>query len=435
MSDTYVKAVDGSNCAVKCSPSQSLLNSTTSNLAEAQACFEQLCHSTSGLPFGNQDVVGPGVSHIPIHYSSFCYSTVESIIDCPQVTISYIIQLILTLFSWLGLTIAATISYKWPHRSESSEKAMDIFLENLDGFMKAQCYFSSIAVATLLTDVFHLDPLKGYAFLPVAVNGFLAQTFTLLQLHRNKRFSRYLSTLVFISWLLSTIILWAIVKYLRTPWIGARDFEFRFLSKISSCGDSSALALCQQRLSSSPLSYLFFQILSVTDYRHTILFGTSKLGNLIVPTIWVFCTVCLMILFGHQCFGSPGLGFFVSRGQSSRPPVRLQGGGWQDRLRQLFSSPWTGVVGFYLAFCLFFLSAAYQAMLFYNYVRLKLVDLSGWKFSQIIAIVVWPPVLADYLYLSFSKSHRSLLTRTPPTKKSSRALTHLLSTQKRQRQR
>lgn len=63
LTDTCAKAVDGSNCTDKCSPAQLLLNSTTPNLAGAQACFEELCHSSSGLPFGNQDVVGPGVSH------------------------------------------------------------------------------------------------------------------------------------------------------------------------------------------------------------------------------------------------------------------------------------------------------------------------------------------------------------------------------------
>lgn len=299
-------------------------------------------------------------------------------INRAQVTISYIIQSILVLLSWLGLAIASTISYRKPHRSEQSERAMDVFLESLDGFLKAQCYFSiPIAVVTLLTDVFHLDPLNGYGFLPIAINGFLAQTFTLLQLHRHKRFSWYVSALVFLSWLLSTIILWAIIMYLTARPIGTQDFEFRSMSQIASCGGSTALALCEQRLGVSPLSYLFYQIVSVTGYGRTILFGTTRIGTLIVPTIWVFCTMCLMMLLGHQSFGSTGLGFFASRGQSPQPAARLQGTGWQDRLRYLFSGPWVGVAAFYLASLMFFLSTAYQAVLFYNYLGLKLVDLSG----------------------------------------------------------
>lgn len=71
LSDTCESAVDSSNCNAKCSPAQLLLNHTTPNLAAAQACFEQLCNSTSGLPFGNQDVMGPGVRHIPICSVSF----------------------------------------------------------------------------------------------------------------------------------------------------------------------------------------------------------------------------------------------------------------------------------------------------------------------------------------------------------------------------
>lgn len=120
-----------------------------------------------------------------------------------------------------------------------------------------------------------------------------------------------------------------------------------------------------------------------------------------------------MMLLRHQCFGSPGLGFFASRGPYPRPTLRLQGGGWQDRLRYLFSNPWTGIAGFYLASCIFFLSMAYQALLFYNYLALKLVDLSGWSFGQIIAIVVWLLVLANYLYLQFSKFDKPLYHLIP----------------------
>lgn len=71
LSDTCTKAVDSSNCTAKCSPAQLLLNSTTPNLAGAQACFQELCRSSSGLPFGNQDVMGPGVGHSPIRAVSF----------------------------------------------------------------------------------------------------------------------------------------------------------------------------------------------------------------------------------------------------------------------------------------------------------------------------------------------------------------------------
>jgi len=71
LSDTCAKAVDSSSCADKCSPAQLLLNSTAPNLAGAQACFKELCHSSSGLPFGNQDVVGPGVSRFYTHSVPF----------------------------------------------------------------------------------------------------------------------------------------------------------------------------------------------------------------------------------------------------------------------------------------------------------------------------------------------------------------------------
>lgn len=71
LSDTCAKAIDSSNYTAKCSPAQLLLNSTTPNLAGAQACFQELCRSSSGLPFGNQDMMGPGIGHSPIRAVSF----------------------------------------------------------------------------------------------------------------------------------------------------------------------------------------------------------------------------------------------------------------------------------------------------------------------------------------------------------------------------
>ena len=284
-------------------------------------------------------------------------------------------------------------------------------------------------MATLLIDPFHLDPLNGYGLLPVAFNGFLAQSFTLLQLHRYKRFSWYLSTLTFLSWMLSTIILWAISKYLIARPIGGQDFEFRSLAHINSCGGSSALSLCAHRQGKSPLYYLFYQVVSDTRYGRHLLFGTSRIGNLIVPTMWVFCTLCLALLFGHQCFGSPGLGFFASRDhqQPAEGHTQLQQqkkqqdqqdrhprhqSGLRNKLRFLFVHPRTGTIGFYMASCIFFLSMAYQGLLFYNYIGLNLIDLSGWSFGQILAIVVWIPVILDYIYLQFSKF--GLLSPFPP---------------------
>ena len=77
LTDTCENAVDSSSCTPKCSPGQLLLNSTTPDLAGAQACFEQLCNSTSGLPFGNQDVVGPGVGQAPIDSAYFIAHSLE----------------------------------------------------------------------------------------------------------------------------------------------------------------------------------------------------------------------------------------------------------------------------------------------------------------------------------------------------------------------
>lgn len=337
-------------------------------------------------------------------------------IDDWQVTISYVIQSVLVLFSWLGLAIASTIKSHRPIRSETAGKAKDVFLESLNSFLQAQCYFSiPIAVSTLITDPFHLDAINGYGFLPVAINGFLPQTFTLLQLHRHKRFSWYISTLTFLSWLLSTINFWAIIKYLSIERIGTRDAEFRSLSRIESCGSLNALTLCIQAQSVSPIGWLFSTKLKSTAIGASLLFGASTVGTLVVPTIWVFCTTNLLLLLGHQCLGSTGLKIFHSRGYAppSLATQRSREGSLLTKIRYLFNNPRTATLGFYIASSVYFSCSIYQGLLYYNYLALGLIDPSGWSFGQIIAIAVWIPVISDYLHLQSSKFPAYSLTHFP----------------------
>ncbi|KAL8724157.1 MAG: hypothetical protein Q9166_008107 [cf. Caloplaca sp. 2 TL-2023] len=383
LSETCEKSINGSRCAWECSPAQLLLNSTTPRLSRPYQCLNTICQGGVGLPFGNQDVVGVGV------------------------TVSYVIQCALVLFSWLGLAIASSTSFYLPIRSGSAEKAKEVFLESLNTFQRAQCYFSiPIAVTTLINDPFHLDTINGFGFLPVAINGFLPQTFNLLQLHRHKRLSWYISSLTFLSWLLSSINFWAIVTYLTTKRIGTRDAEFRSLSKIESCGSFNALTLCMQAQDVSPLRWLLYSKLKSTRFGASFLFGATTIGTLTVPTIWVFCTTVLLVLLGHQCFGSTGLNIFYSRNRAPPPlPAQLPR---KRRLlikfRYLFANPWTATIGFYAASAMFFFCTAYQGLLYYNYLALELIDLSGWSFGQIIAITVWIPVVSDYLHLQFKES-------------------------------
>ncbi|KAL8859002.1 MAG: hypothetical protein Q9178_004483 [Gyalolechia marmorata] len=401
LSETCEKSTNASRCAWECSPSQLLLNSTTPRLSGPYQCLNAICHGGVGLPFGNQDVVGVGIP------------------DNKQITASYVIQSVLVLFSWLGLAIASWTSFYKPTRSGSAEKAREVFLESLNSFQQAQCYFSiPIAVTTLITDPFHLDPVNGYGFLPVAINGFLPQTFNLLQLHRYKRLSWYISSLTFLSWLLSTINFWAIIKYLSIERIGTRDAEFRSLSKIEACGSLNALTLCIQAKGVSPLGWLFRTKLRSTAFGASLLFRSTTIGTLIVPTIWVFCTTVLLLLLGHQCFGSTGLKIFASRNRVPPPlPAGFPGKrGMLTNFRYMFANPWTATIGFYAASAMFFFCTIYQGLLYYNYLALDLVDLGGWSFGQIVAITVWVPVISDYLHLQFKETivppFASLVSRT-----------------------
>ena len=83
--------------------------------------------------------------------------------------------------AWPGLAKAFTFLDIMPKNSEVGERAVKIFLESLNNFRKAQCYFNiPIALATCLTDLCFLDPLNGYGLLLVSMHGFLVQSFTLL---------------------------------------------------------------------------------------------------------------------------------------------------------------------------------------------------------------------------------------------------------------
>ncbi|KAL8721920.1 MAG: hypothetical protein Q9181_007605, partial [Wetmoreana brouardii] len=392
--ETCEKSANVSGCAKECSPAQLMLNSTTPRLSGPYQCLKTICDCSAGLPFANQDVVGVGV------------------------TVSYVIQSAVVLFSWIGLAIASMTSVHRRIRSGSAEKTKEVFLASLNSFLLAQCYFSiPIAVSTLITDPFHLDAINGYGFLPVAINGFLPQTFTLLQLHRHKRFSWYISSLTFLSWLLSTINFWAIIKYLSIDRIGTRDAEFRSLSKIESCGNLNALTLCIQTQDVSPIGWLFYTKIKSTAFGASLLFGATTIGNLIIPTIWVFCTSNLILLLGHQCLGGTGLKIFHSRGQAlpPRPTQRLGKASLLSNIRCLFANPWTANLGFYVASGMYFLCTVYQGLLYYNFLALKLVDPNGWSIGQIVAITVWIPVISDYLHLQFKASVpplTALLSRT-----------------------
>lgn len=147
LSETCEKSTDSSRCTWECSPAQLLLNSTTPRLAGPYQCLKTICQGGIGLPFANQDVVGIGV--VISLRTLLMPQSIHKIADDRQVTISCVIQRVLVLFSWLGLAIASWTSFNRPIRSGSDEKAKEVFLESLDSFQLAQCYFS-IPIAVLL---------------------------------------------------------------------------------------------------------------------------------------------------------------------------------------------------------------------------------------------------------------------------------------------
>ena len=60
--DTCARARHPEACAAPCAAVNLLETRTTAQLAGTRECIQKLCLSIDGLPFGNQDIVGIGVS-------------------------------------------------------------------------------------------------------------------------------------------------------------------------------------------------------------------------------------------------------------------------------------------------------------------------------------------------------------------------------------
>ena len=260
----------------------------------------------------------------------------------------------------------------------------------------------------LVNNPFNSDPVNAYALLPVAVNSLLPQTFTLIMVHRYGSKSWYLMILTLVTWVLATIVIWALENFIMTWNAEGALFQgltesVQHLSSVPSCGDTSALNLCIWSTGTSPL----------VNYPYWFSSGGKATGaEQSAAAIWSWCTFCLAALLYDRIHA------WRTDGTDAQKPSEE----WliHPSFRQRLESMWTKCVAvvtsewtFLIISAAFLVCFVFQFRTFYAFLQVGLVELDNWAFGQVIALTVWVPPLVEYAHLQISKL-------TPPQEVGSR---------------
>ena len=223
-----------------------------------------------------------------------------------------------------------------------------------------------------------VDPLNGYALLSVSISGFLPVVFTLMLLHSHGVRSWFTTILVFISWLLSTIVFFIIFKNLSNSESNQAVFDEGLdqLFSTPSCGGQSAMSLCQQLRGTNPLAYL------------TGFFNQSSIPNIkTVPLLWGWTTLILLTLVARQAFG---LGPQPSDDEKDHHDA--------SKPKPTYHPSLLAKTSFVLATIIFSLCLGYQFVMINTYRLMDVIDFDGWSFGQIVAVLFWVPPALEVMH-------------------------------------
>lgn len=201
--------------------------------------------------------------------------------------------------------------------------------------------------------------------------------------------SWYLLLLTIVSYLLNSIIFWAVINYLNNVKGKGTALDasaYRSLGGIESCGGLTGIGLCLQSQDDSPPAFLIQQIGSVT--------WTSIRA---APWIWIWSTAVLLVLTILK-INSTGKGRKMLK-QLPRP--------WTESsiatMQKVVNHVSQGFAAYSFVSIVFFASIVYQDVMFFTCIRLGLIDLHTWTFGQIVAVTVWVPPVMDYFHLHIGK--------------------------------
>jgi hypothetical protein len=250
----------------------------------------------------------------------------------------------------------------------------------------------SVAAASFVMNPAKVDALNGYALVAASIMGFLPPVFTLMLLHSHAIKSLFSTSMVVVSWLVNSVVFFILVRNLSAV-KGEADLlgvGLQSLFKTTSCGGSSAMALCHQLTGEEPLAYL--------DQ----FFNKSPVPNIkTVPVLWGYTTVILAILVLRQILGQ------FSKG--SQPPQATQRPGQTNRVRRLnclpaiLQRPATKFTLLLLATTLFCFALGYEFRVVREYQKMDVIDKQGWSFGQVVAVLFWVPPVLDVFHTLFRK--------------------------------
>ncbi len=306
---------------------------------------------------------------------------------------SYVIQSSIVIFCWVALAVGSFLAWRNRHRLQKHQtsKFRESLLQSITAFHAAQCFFSiPLAVAAFFSNPFTLDPLNAFGLLPVSINGFLPQIFTLMIMKNHDLESWYPLVLTSVSYLLNSVIFWAVITYLngiKGHGTALKASAYESLGGIQCCGGMTGIGVCLPFQDDSPPAFLIQR------------YGTAAwTGIKLAPWIWTWCTISLLVLAFFQfrlSWSGKGPGGNRPHKVLDIPHITTV---LEWMLQVLRSSP-----AYLIISAIFFVGLVYQAVMFYSFIGLGFIDLHTWTFGQIVAVAVWVPPVAEYLHLQTSK--------------------------------
>jgi hypothetical protein len=310
---------------------------------------------------------------------------------------------------------------------EQKQSQQGLFVQFLEQFHKAQCYFSAtIQIAALNYGIFDTDMLVTFMLVPLATNGVLPVVFTLsLPYDRDRQLSADVILLTTICWILSSLVYWTLYSHvipINSDLINSdkefyvyRQFYYK-LTALDACGGYSALAVCPGNFK--------LQQRGIVRESHKI--------RVYTPMIWTYSTVCLFAILGAKLFRTGFPESWINmmsmrkkrlQSPSSMEMVSLVEGGSHSastnkpdtqntfrtsdatrfRQRQYLTVPNITYTVVTLAFvaCI-----GMQLSLLSISTSMKMMDRKRWTFGQVIAVTIWIPLLMGYLYREVGKPER-----------------------------
>lgn len=250
-------------------------------------------------------------------------------------------------------------------------------------------------------DPAHIDPLNGYPLVSVTLMGCIGPVLTLSLLYSHGVKSRSSMALCILSWLLNTIGFFMLVSNLSRSLDDHSivDQAIRSLSETNLCGGSSAMVLCQEWMGANPL-----QRLSEFFNKGTI----PNISN--VSLIWAFTAVVILTLISDQAtkaWKGRDTGIKKARQALRRAPIQRRG--IFHRLVEGLTSPWARFSILLLTVMLFSLTLYYEFVMVRTYQEMDVIDMDGWTFGQVVAVLFWAPPLFDAMQSLFGKHFANVI--------------------------